>query len=178
MVYRFRIIWDNEEEDVFRDIEIESTDTLEDFHNAIVQAFGFDGSEMASFYTTDERWEEGEEISLFDLGENPGEARVMNETFLEDVFSREKTRMIYTYDFLNMWTFMVELADIGEREEGQTYPNLMFVHGQIPLEADDDDDFYMEEFDDFEEEDEEDDIFDDFDFDQNYDELGFDENWN
>src|SRR5699024_246346 len=104
--------------------------------------------------------------------------RVMNETFLEDVFSREKTRMIYTYDFLNMWTFMVELADIGEREEGQTYPNLMFVHGQIPLEADDDDDFYMEEFDDFEEEDEEDDIFDDFDFDQNYDELGFDENWN
>lgn len=174
MIYRFRIIWNNEEEDVFRDIEIDSSDTLEDFHNAIVQAFGFDGSEMASFYTTNKKWEEGEEISLFDLGENPGEARVMNETLLEEVFSREQTRMIYTYDFLYMWTFMVELADIVDRKEGQIYPNLMFVHGQIPFEMDDEDeDLFMDPFEDFEEEDNK-----DFDFDQNYDELGFDENWN
>lgn len=179
MIYRFRIIWDHEEEDVFRDIEIESTDTLEDFHNAIIQAFGFDGSEMASFFKANDQWEEGEEISLFDLGENPGETRVMNETLIEDVFSREETKMIYTYDFLLMWTFLVELADIVEREEGQSYPNLMFVHGQIPFDMDDDDDdFYMEEFEDFEEEDDDFDLFDDMDLDQNYDDLGFDENWN
>ena len=67
MIYRFRIILDTDE-DVFRDLEIRSSATLEDFHNAINQAFGFDGSEMASFYTSNDLWEEGEEISLFEIG--------------------------------------------------------------------------------------------------------------
>ncbi len=174
MIYRFRIILDTDE-DVFRDIEIEASATLEDFHNTITQSFGFDGDEMASFYKTNESWEEGEEITLFDLGDIPGEIRVMNETFIEDVVSRDNTRLIYVYDFLSMWTFMVELADIAEAEEGQSYPNLMYVHGQIPAQApekeftsepldpDEDDDFYEE----------------DYDLDpEDYEDLGFDENWN
>ena len=48
MIYRFRIILDAPG-DIFRDLEIEATASLEDFHYAIAQAFGFGGSEMASF---------------------------------------------------------------------------------------------------------------------------------
>ena len=84
MIYRFRIILDTHE-DVFRDIEIEANASLEDFHNAITQAFGFDGQEMASFYTSNDLWEEGEEISLFDVSDEPGGVRIMAETYLEDV---------------------------------------------------------------------------------------------
>ena len=36
-----------------------------------------------------------------------------------------------------MWTFFVELAEIVEDAEGTDYPNLMYVHGQIPTEAPD-----------------------------------------
>ena len=43
MIYRFRIILDAKE-DILRDIEIEASATLEDFHYAIAQAFGFAGS--------------------------------------------------------------------------------------------------------------------------------------
>ena len=50
MIYKFRAILDAEE-DIFRDIAIEKEATLEDLHNALVNAFGFDGTEMASFYT-------------------------------------------------------------------------------------------------------------------------------
>ncbi|NJW55911.1 plasmid pRiA4b ORF-3 family protein, partial [Salinimicrobium oceani] len=53
MLYRFRIILDAEE-DVFRDIEIMADNTLEDLHNTILQSFGFDGTEMASFYISDD----------------------------------------------------------------------------------------------------------------------------
>ena len=134
MIYRFRIILDTHE-DVFRDIEIEASATLEDFHNAITQSFGFDGQEMASFYTSNELWEEDEEISLFDVSDEPGGIRIMGETILEDVVDEENTRLLYVYDFLNMWTFMVELADIADAEAGTTYPNLMYSHGQIPEEA-------------------------------------------
>jgi len=171
MIYRFRIILDTDD-DVFRDIEIKASATLEDFHNVIVQSFGFDGQEMASFYTSNDLWEEGEEISLFDVGDEDERSRLMGETFLDEIIDRENTRLLYVYDFLNMWTFMVELADIAEAEEGQMYPNLMFAHGQIPEEAPDKE-FISEEID------PDDDFDEEYDLDpEDYDSLDFDENWN
>ena len=170
MIYKIRIILDAEE-DIFRDIEIEDQSNLEDFHNAITQSFGFDGQEMASFYTSNELWEEDEEISLFDVSDEPGSIRIMGETILENVVDEENTRLLYVYDFLNMWTFMVELADIAEAEAGQVYPNLMYSHGQIPEEAPEKE-FIAEEI-------EEEDFDEEFDLDpEDYDNLDFDENWN
>jgi hypothetical protein len=171
MIYRFRVILDNDtEDDVFRDLEIRDTDTLEDLHNIITQSFGFDGTEMASFYISDDTWEQGEEISLFDLSED-NSARLMSQSLINDIINDIQPKLIYVYDFFSMWTFFVELAEIVEESEGVTYPNLMFVKGQVPddapqklFEADDFDD----DFDEFE---------DDLDIDD-YENLDFDENWN
>lgn len=172
MIYRFRVILDNDtEDDVFRDIEIRESDTMEDLHNTITQSFGFDGMEMASFYVSDEAWNQGEEIAMMDMSEAGNEVRMMNETTISDVVHEAATKLIYVYDFLNMWTFYVELGEIVEEAQGTDYPNLMFVHGQIPdqapektFEAEEDDDDYNE----FE---------DDLDIDD-YSDLDFDENWN
>lgn len=167
MVYRFRVILDAED-DVFRDIEILQESTLEDFHNSIINAFGFDGVEMASFYMSDDEWSQGEEISQMDVGDDS--MKLMNETTLESILSKSQTKLLYVYDFLNMWTFLVELAEIAEPEPGRDYPNLMFVHGQIPLEAPDKE---------FVADDEEfgGDMDSDYDIDD-YDDFSFDENWN
>lgn len=171
MIYRFRVVLDNDtEEDIFRDLEIRETDTLEDLHNIITQSFGFDGLEMASFYISNDTWEQGEEISMFDVSEGANAARLMNETVINDVTHEMATKLIYVYDFLSMWTFYVELAEIVDEAEGQDYPNLMFVHGQIPDEApiknfESED---LEEFDEFD---------DGYDI-NDYDNLDFEENWN
>ncbi len=169
MIYRFRIILDNKtDEDIFRDIEIRKTDSLEDLHNAITQSFGFDGMEMASFYLSDEKWNQGEEISLFDMSEGNSRVKLMNETPIEEVVDEDHTKLIYIYDFLNMWTFFVELGDIAEEARGTDYPNLMFVHGQIPSHAPE----VSFEGEDLEEDKDENYLVDD------YDEMDFDENWN
>ncbi|NQY05445.1 MAG: hypothetical protein HRT68_04370 [Flavobacteriaceae bacterium] len=131
MIYRFRVILDAEE-DVFRDIEIEADTCSEDFHNAISQAFGFEGGEMASFYLSDNEWNQGEEIALFDMSDGLNPVRVMCETSLDDMVNEDQARLIYVYDFFNMWTFLIELAEIAEPETGMTYPNLMFAHGVLP----------------------------------------------
>jgi hypothetical protein len=172
MVYRFRVVLDTVE-DVFRDIEILKTNTLEDLHNVITQSFGFDGTEMASFYVSDDEWTQGEEIVLFDMSEGVSKVKIMNETAIDTVFSQSNTKMIYVYDFLSMWTFYVELADISEQAEGVDYPNLMYVHGQLPDSAPDRE-FEAENLggDDYESE-----FQDDLDIDD-YDNLDFDENWN
>jgi hypothetical protein len=179
MVYKFRVILDAEE-DVFRDIAILENDTLEDFHNAIVNAFGFDGMEVASFYTCDDLWNQEDEISLFDTGDIPGEQMIMSDYTINQLLSKEQTKIIYVYDFINMWTFLVELAAIEEQIPGTTYPDLLFSHGELPLtasdkefEADMNDDIY-EDF----EDDMDDDDLDMFSGDDSFEDFGFDENWN
>ena len=95
MIYRFRVILDNDtEEDVFRDFEIRESDTLEDLHNTIAQSFGFDGLEMASFYISDDDWNQGEEISMFDIGNVPGVARTMGNTSITSVVHEASPRLI------------------------------------------------------------------------------------
>jgi hypothetical protein len=171
MIYRFRVILDNDtEDDVFRDLEIRETDTLEDLHNIITQSFGFDGSEMASFYISDDEWNQGEEITLFNLSEGSMSTKLMSETPINKEVHEAQTKLIYVYDFLNMWTFFVELAEIVDETEGHDYPNLLFVHGQIPDVAPEKH-FEADEFEldsEFE---------DDYDVDD-YSDLDFDEHWN
>jgi Plasmid pRiA4b ORF-3-like protein len=168
MIYRFRVILDNDtEDDIFRDIEIKKTDTLEDLHNTITQSFGFDGTEMASFYVSDDQWNQGEEISLFDMSEGMNPVRLMNETTLDDIVDDTRTKLIYVYDFLSMWIFFVELAEIVEETDSVDYPNLMFVHGQIPSDAPEKT-FEVNDSDDLDE---------DLNIDD-YDNLDFNENWN
>ncbi len=164
MIYKIRIILDAEE-DTFRDLEIEEQNSLEEFHNAITQAFGFMGTEMAAFYTCDEEWNQDEEIPLFAMDENESGVRLMNETLLNDVLTEASPKMIYIYDFLSMWTFFVELADIVEKEDGRTYPNVLFSFGELP-DAPPEKTFESESSVDF------DDTI------GSYDDLDFDENWN
>src|SRR5690606_7082430 len=120
MIHKYRVILDTEE-DIFRDIAILDTDTLEDLHNTISNAFGFDGNEMASFYTCDDQWNQNEEIPLFDTGDTPGEQSTMKDFVLQDILHQEQTKIIYVYDFLNMFTFFVELGAIEEVQSGETY---------------------------------------------------------
>ena len=177
MVYKFRVILDAED-DVFRDIAILEEDSLEDFHNSIVNAFGFDGNDIASFYTCDDQWNQDEEISLFDTGDIPGEQKIMSDYQLSELLNEDQTKIIYVYDFLNMWTFLIELAAIEETEVGADYPTVLFSHGQMPAEApekefsDSSADFDYDE-DDYDEED-----LDMLDGDDNFEDFGFEENWN
>ncbi len=164
MIYKVRIILDTKE-DIFRDIEIEAGNSMEEFHNAVAQSFGFLGNEMASFYTCDNDWVQDEEIALFDMSDSGSDVRLMGETLLEDVMSQNTTKLIYVYDFMSMWTFFVELADIVENEPGRSYPNVLFSFGELP-ETPPEKNFKAEsEFD-------SDDNLD------NYDDMDFDENWN
>ena len=136
MIYRLRVILDNDtEDDIFRDIELDKTSNLEDFHNTVTQSFGFEGNEMASFYLTDKEWNQGEEISLFDLGELDQSNRLMTDVLVDSVIDKTNTRLIYVYDFLNLWTFLIELVEIVGMTSGVNYPNLIYSNGQIPTKV-------------------------------------------
>jgi len=130
MIYRIRIILDVED-DVLRDIEIGADASLEDLHFAITQAFGFLGNEMAAFYRSDENWHQGEELPLETMDQGPN----MRDEPLNTIFTPAQHHLIYIYDFLNLWTFFVELKEVGEVISGMSYPNLIHSEGEVPEEA-------------------------------------------
>ena len=131
MAYKIRVILDVEN-DVIRDIVVDKTINLEDFHLIIAKSFGFKGQEMASFYKTDNNWEQGEEIPLFDMSENENSI-AMNSFLVNDVFKNVDDKLIYVYDFMAMWTFFVELLEISEDEIKDF--KITFSFGNTPDQA-------------------------------------------
>ncbi len=156
MVYKIRAIL-NAEEDVIRDIAILKTATLEDLHNALSNAFGFEGNEMAAFYESDNDWIQGEEFPLFDMGDNIDPKTQMSGILLENILKVENAKLIYVYDFFNMWTFYIELIESNLDIDNYELPNLLFSLGSVPKTAPDlqfESENLNEEFEDDEEEDE------------------------
>ena len=166
MIYKIRLILDTEE-DVFRDIAIDYNNNLEDLHNAITNAFGFDGNEMASFYLTDESWNQGDEIPLFSMSETEGSISMANFR-LKDTLSEESNKLIYVYDFFVMWSFFVELISIEENLNPADLPQLLLSVGLVPSEPPVKE--FVSDNPDQDDEDKDDKGFDEFDFD-NFDEL-------
>jgi len=134
MVYKIRIIL-NSEEDVIRDVAIEQDANLEDLHNVITNAFGFTGDQMASFYRSDETWMQGEEHPLFDMSEGNERKVQMREVMLNEVLQKENDRMLYVYDFFNMWSFYVELIQTDFDHSNLVLPYLLFSLGVVPAHA-------------------------------------------
>ena len=127
MVYQFRIILDAED-DVIRDIAIKSNSTFEDFHHSIIKSFGFNGSEIATFYVSDDNWNQGETISLLEMNTND---LIMSNIKLEEIFNKNN-KMLYVYDFLKLWTFFIELNKKIEVDDKNNKPRLIFSHGVLP----------------------------------------------
>lgn len=127
MILRIRTILDVED-DVIRDIEIDEKFLLKDLHDLIIKSYGFEGKEMASFYKTNKRWEQGDEMSLFDLGIG----KDYSNDSLNTIFNAENNRLLYVYDFLELWTFFIEVMEVSEINKNTKYPNLVFSKGKVP----------------------------------------------
>ncbi len=133
MIYKIRVILDSQD-DIFRDIEIKANQTLGKLHEAIKSAFSLQGDEMASFYYSDSQWEQGEEIPLEDMTDD-GSGETMYDLYVKEALKNEKDRLLYVYDFLNMWTFYVEVLEIIDKKPTLNYPLTVFRFGKMPLKV-------------------------------------------
>jgi hypothetical protein len=127
MQLKFRIIL-NVEENVFRDIVIDSNITLIEFSKIISSEFGFDSSEISTFHHSNENWEQLDEIKIFKIDELD---QIMDKTPISNFFLSKGDKLIYIYDFLNYWTFFIELYEIDESVKIDSY-NCINSVGEVP----------------------------------------------
>ncbi len=147
LIYRFKIHFEDHD-DFQREIELRADQTFEDFHQAILGNLGLDPGMLASFFICDHRYRKLKEIKLVDPEhiieqdkldtdadtENPNKKLVMHQTGLKDFIDDPHQRMIFLYDYLNQWTFYLELFRILPLDNSQTYPRFSKSHGPVPRE--------------------------------------------
>ena len=131
MQLKFRVIL-NVEEDVLRDIITDSNMTLIEFSKIISSEFGFDSSEISTFHHSNENWEQLDEIKIFKIDE---EDKIMDKTPISNFFISKGDKLIFIYDFLNYWTFFIELYEVGEFNiNDRKYITINSI-GEVPKEA-------------------------------------------
>ena len=141
-VYRFRItVEDNE--DVYREIDIQGKQHFEDLHRAIQEAIGFDNSKDASFFISNDFWKKGQEIALNpppaddddddDDRRNPKpKPKLMHKSKIVEYIDDPHQRLLYVFDPIAKWTFYVELIKIGTDEPKIMYPKCTRTVGAAP----------------------------------------------
>ena len=133
MIYRLRIILDNDtKEDILRDVEIDKKSNLTDLHELILLSFNFSADQMASFYTVDEDWNQINEISLMNFDESTDS---MDSVLIANILNNQNTKLLYIYDFMNMWTFYVELIEEAKEINNIIYPRIILSIGDVPKKA-------------------------------------------
>ena len=128
MKYLIRITLESKE-DIIREIEISSDEKLVDLHNYLIKIFDLNTKELASFFTVDNDLEIQQEIPLFSFEENNPK---MEDFRLENLLFEKNDKLIYLFDYMKMWRFLVELIDI---QEGIAKKRCTMEIGKIPKEA-------------------------------------------
>ncbi len=118
------------EEIIYRDLIVSEKTTFLEVHHLLLKAFEFSNDQMASFYISDEDWNKGQEIALFNMGDE--QIQEMEQTPVGSVFSALNQKMLYTYDFLAMWNFTLEVMEIGEVESEKGLPKVGRRYGDSP----------------------------------------------
>jgi len=132
MILLFRIISD-EDQEFYRDLVIDGSDTFLDFHKVLQENLGFDPTQLASFFITTENWEKQQEITLIDMMQEAGvETLTMGDVCMEEYLDEVNQRMIYVFDFFSERSFFMELIETSDQSSSKETPFIAQAKGDPP----------------------------------------------
>jgi len=140
MIYRFKVTFEDNDE-VYREIDIKSSQSFQDFHSVILSSIGFEDNCNASFFISDDMWRKGEEIILtppVDEGDKRPNRKVappkyiMGKCKMAALIDDPHQKFIYIQDPASPWVFMVELIKIVPDDAKAKYPKCSKSVGTAP----------------------------------------------
>jgi len=132
-ILKFRVYLE-EDDSVYRDIAIRHTQKFFDLHEILLKSFEFDNKHKATFYRSNDHWQQGREISL-EVYENEYKVPplLMKETALGTEIRDTNQKFVYRYDFNKSWMFLIELINVSKEENPKiSYPAIVRTEGIGP----------------------------------------------
>jgi hypothetical protein len=120
---------------IYREIEVESRQTLSDLAEAIVHSFGFEFDHAFGFYsklTGQDVMRSRPKYELFaDMGERT-EAKSVRKTRVDAAFPDVGHNMLFMFDYGDDWRFVVEVIGMGQTAAKIRYPKVLKKVGKAP----------------------------------------------
>jgi len=127
MIYKFRVQFEDYD-DVYRDIDMLTIQTFEDFKIAILNAIGFDTVHECAFYLSDDLWRRGRDLTK----KKDGTPATLSKRVICDFVDAPHQRFLFVYDLNVEWSFLIELIKIIQPEPKQNYPTCVKSFGTAP----------------------------------------------
>ncbi len=138
-VYTFKVAVDHNKR-VYREIAVHSQNSWQDFHRAIIRAFGFHDDHLYSFFFTGKstkshrtRWNAPEIPCLNDGVEGNNSSSIL----VGEVNLKPKEKFYYLFDYGDEWWFEVTLQNEWKGEMCDYYPKTTLVRGKSPQQYSD-----------------------------------------
>jgi Plasmid pRiA4b ORF-3-like protein len=133
MIFHFQIL-SQEHKDFRLEVELSQKHTFFDFHSIIQKSLGYESHQLASFFVSDQKGLKEKEISLLDLGMNGAAYYIMQKTNLSDLIFSKGQKLIYTFDFLNDRSLLIELTEMI-MEKNLSEPMVTLKLGETPQQV-------------------------------------------
>ncbi|HXH19487.1 MAG TPA: hypothetical protein VNJ07_10430 [Chitinophagales bacterium] len=128
-VIRFEIQVD-ELENVSREIEMKPSQTFKELSDAIIGAFHIKATRGAAFFTSNNKWQKLNEITL---GKDSKFEKPINglKTSIEKVF-KENKRFIYFSEDVPQFTFLMVAEERESKADPKKFPRVVKSEGTLP----------------------------------------------
>lgn len=139
---------------IWRKIEILGSQTLNDLHMAIQEAFNFDADHLYSFFMSGKAWDLSNfeyhhpeadggpagvrmrAMILFFQGSRPEPRLPATRMRIESLSLKPKQKFLYLFDYGDEWLFEVEFLKEGSSEKA-LYPRIIDSRGEAPQQYQD-----------------------------------------
>ncbi|GEM_PF-580715 len=117
------------DEPIWRRIELSGDQTLDDLHNAIQEAFGWDDDHLYAFFMNNRAWSEKD---AYYSPRDEDEQKIASQIRLHDLKLRTGKKFMYLFDFGDelRHTVLVEAVVRNGVQPEETYPRIVERHGE------------------------------------------------
>jgi hypothetical protein len=129
MIARFKLSFP-EKPEFKREYDVDTEQTLYDFHRFVQSDLDYDESQPVQFFTANEWWDPERKFSL--LGVDGDE--LMDEVSIGSLVRAHHHRLLYTFDVINHRSFTVELQEMLEPTARTRYPRVASENGEPPMQ--------------------------------------------
>lgn len=131
-VYRFKVVFEDDDE-VYREIDMLPKNTFEDFHNIIHQSTGYNTEQSAAFYKSNDKWKKGKEIvSRLSTDKGKESQSSFHTLKLAKCIDDTHQKFYYVYNFEEPYSFRIELIRIVKKDPDTAYPSIFKSVGTAP----------------------------------------------
>ncbi|MBA3649137.1 MAG: hypothetical protein H0W62_11410 [Chitinophagales bacterium] len=141
-LYKFRVVYE-EDDSIFRDIEVKPSNTMIDFEGSIVTAYSLPSPYKGLFYKANDSWQRVKQI---DIAARPDEQKMKGRTkakaqsfpLLVTYIDDPHQKFVYEYKGSQEFVFLLELMSLSGSEKSHiAYPFCVKQQGLSPFKKED-----------------------------------------